>query len=58
MRSREQIVSLVAEQLELPEQTTAWLLDTEVGPYAGTLTQKLFLEVVTLRRWIENETEG
>jgi len=58
MSSGDEIVKTVAAQFELPEQTTAWLLDTEKGPYAGTLTQKLFLEVVALRRWIENETEG
>jgi hypothetical protein len=58
MRTREDIVAAVAAQFELPEQTTAWLLDTESGPYAGTLTQGLFLEVIGLNQWIENETEG
>jgi len=58
MKSREEIAKMVAEQFGLPEQTLAWLMDTENGPYAGTLTQRLFLEVVTLQRWIEDETEG
>lgn len=58
MRTRDEIVQMVAKEFDLPEQTTAWLLDTEKGPYAGTLTQRLFLEVITLQRWIENETEG
>jgi hypothetical protein len=58
MKSKEEIIKLVAEEFGLPEQTLAWLMDKENGPYAGTLTQKLWLEVVAQRRWIEDETEG